>query len=116
MLNKKRTNIMINLFFSIVMDFVVQTETTAEEQHSCAKCHKTFDKPELIHYYACPYCKCKIEEERKTGCQHWFGYLNDKDKSESMPPECVECEKVVECMLNQVYKSEAAVAEIKKWY
>ena len=103
-------------FSSMAIDFAVQTEVTAEEQHSCSKCHRTFEKPELIQYYVCPYCKKKIEEKQKKGCQHWFGYLNQKEKSESMPKECVECEKVVECMLNQYYNSATAVAEIKKWY
>lgn len=98
------------------MEFVDQTEVATEEQHSCSKCHRTFEKTELIQYYACPHCKNKIEEEQKKGCQYWFGYLNQKDKTDRIPQQCIECEKAIECMLNQHYKSATAVAEIKKWY
>jgi len=95
----------------------VQAETTVEEQRYCSKCRQAFDKPKLIQYYACPHCLNKIEEEKqKKDCQYWFGYLSGKEKSEPIPQSCVECEKVVECMLNQYYNSAAAVAEIKKWY
>ncbi len=58
----------------------------------------------------------KLEEERHPkGCQNWFGYLSQKGTQEPVPLECVECEKVVECMLNRL-SSKTAVAEIKKWY
>ncbi len=46
-----------------------------------------------------------IEEEQKMGCQHWFGYLNQKAKDEPMMESCVECTKVVECMFNHNYDS-----------
>lgn len=97
---------------------MAQTRIILNEKHHCSNpsCEKAFDEPKLIQYYACPHCLTKIEEKQKTGCQHWFGYLNQKDKSESIPQECVECEKAVECMLNQYYDSAAAVAEIKKWH
>ena len=98
------------------MEFLGQTEAAKEKQRSCSKCHRTFDKPELIQYYACPHCKNKIEEEQKTGCQYWFGYLNQKGKDELIPQECLECEKAIECMLSQYHKSASAVAEIKKWF
>jgi DNA-directed RNA polymerase subunit RPC12/RpoP len=96
--------------------FMIQTETSIEEKHHCLKCKKAFDEPELITYHACPHCHAKIEEERKTNCQYWYGYLHEKEKNEPIPHECVECEKAVECMLNQQYNSPTAVAEIKKWY
>jgi predicted flap endonuclease-1-like 5' DNA nuclease len=76
----------------------------------------TFDEPELVKYNVCPHCKSTMEEELKTGCQHRFGYLSERDKGEPMPRECVECKKVVECMLDQQYQSATAVTEIKKWY
>jgi len=98
------------------MEFMVQTEISTGEKNHCSKCKKAFDEPQLIKYYACPYCHAKIEEERKIGCQNWFGYLNQKEKSEPIPQECVECGKAVECMLNHQYSSPTAVAEIKKWY
>jgi len=99
------------------MKFAAQKETTTKEKQSCSNYHKTFDEPELIQYYACPHCKHKIvKEERKKGCQYWFGYLHQKSKSDPMPRECIECEKVVECILNEYYNSAKAVSEIKKWY
>jgi len=87
-----------------------------EKKNQCVKCKKTFDKPKLVQYLACPHCLNKVEEKVKTGCQYWFGFLSQKDKSESVPQECVECEKVMDCMLNRIYDSVAAVSEIKKWY
>jgi DNA-directed RNA polymerase subunit RPC12/RpoP len=86
-----------------------------EKKNNCFKCKKTFDNPKLVQYYACPHCLNKVEEKVKTGCQYWFGFLSQKDRSESVPQECVECEKVVDCMLNRYYDS-VAVSEIKKWY
>ena len=86
-----------------------------EKKNHCFKCKKTFDKPKLVQYYACPHCLNKLEEKSKTGCQYWFGFLSQKDKSEAVPQECVECEKVMDCMLNRYYDS-VAVSEIKKWY
>jgi hypothetical protein len=50
------------------------------------------------------------------GCQHHFGYLNQRDRIKSIPKECIECKKAVECMLNQPQYSADAVKEIEKWY
>jgi hypothetical protein len=85
-----------------------------ENKNHCVKCKEIFDEPKLVQYYACPHCLNKLEEEKK-GCQQWFGFLSQKEKSESIPQECVECEKVMDCMLNRSYDS-VAVSEIKKWY
>ncbi len=82
----------------------------------CSKCNMMYDEPKLIQYYACPHCESKIEEKPKTGCQFWYGYLNQREKGESMPPQCVECEKVLDCMLSELHTSPSAVAAIKKWY
>ena len=87
-----------------------------KEKNLCLKCRKTFEEPKLVQYFACPHCLSKVEEKGKTGCQHWFGFLSQKDKNESVPLECVECEKVMDCMLNQYYDSKDAVSEIEKWY
>ena len=87
-----------------------------ERKNHCFKCKKTFDEPKLIQYYACPYCLNRIEDKSKTGCQYWFGFLSQKDKSESIPQECVECNKVMDCMLSRNNISVTAVSEIKKWY
>ena len=100
----------------MAMGYIAQLDANGEKQRRCSKCNKAFDKPKVIQYYACPHCQGKIEENQKTGCPYWFGYLNQKEKEESIPQECVECEKAVECMLSQCYNSPAAVAEIKKWY
>jgi len=86
------------------------------EKFHCLKCKKAFAEPKLIQYYVCPHCLNKFEEEAKRECQHWFGFLSQKEKSESLPSECIECEKVLECMLTNQNNSAAAVSEMKKWY
>ena len=90
-------------------------KNAVEKKKHCLKCKKIFGEPKLVQYFACPHCLNKIEEEAKTGCQHWFGFLSQKDKKETIPQECVECEKVMDCMLSRQYDS-GAVTEIKKWY
>ncbi len=94
---------------------MVQPGLSMEEQFRCLNCRKPFDKPKLVQYYACPHCLGKIEEHPKMGCQYWFGYLNQRERKEPIPQQCVECEKAVECMLGHS-GSPASVAEIKKWY
>jgi DNA-directed RNA polymerase subunit RPC12/RpoP len=85
------------------------------EKHLCSKCKKGFPEPKIIQYYACPHCESKYEVEEEKSCQHWFGFLAQKDSSQSIPSECVECENVLECILgNQI--TENAVSQIKKWY
>lgn len=96
--------------------FVVNSTVEGRSKRQCSKCGKSFTEPKLVQYYACPHCSNKIEETEKAGCNYWFGYLSQKDKSQSVPADCVECEKVVDCMLNQVKSSPTAVKEIKKWY
>jgi len=88
----------------------------AEGKNLCRKCKKTFNEPKLVQYYVCPHCLNKIEEEAKTGCQHWLGFLSQKNNKDSVPHECVECDKVLECMLSQYHNSRSAVSQIKKWY
>jgi hypothetical protein len=85
----------------------------AESPNQCTKCKKNFKDPKLVP--VCPHCENRIEEKVKEGCQYWFGFLSQKEKTESVPQECVECKKVVECMLNQE-NSESALSEIRKWY
>ncbi|HTY75340.1 MAG TPA: hypothetical protein VMD05_07235 [Candidatus Nanoarchaeia archaeon] len=91
-------------------------KNNAQGKNHCRKCKKNFAEPKLVQYYACPHCLNKMEEEAETGCQHWLGFLGQKDNKESVPPECVECDKVLECMLNQIHSSQNAVSQIKKWY
>jgi hypothetical protein len=95
---------------------IAQLDFSSEERRCCTKCNKTFDKPKLVQYYACPHCLGKIEENQNNGCQYWFGYLNQREKNEPIPQLCVECEKAVECLLSPHCDTPAAVAEIKKWY
>lgn len=49
-------------------------------------------------------------------CKFYFGYLKRREKGAKIPESCVECPKSVDCMLSNLYKSPAAVTEIKKWY
>ncbi len=84
-----------------------------ENKNRCSKCKKGFDAPKLVP--VCPHCLQRIDESAKTGCQYWFGFLNQKEKTEIIPQQCVECEKVLDCMLSQK-NSENAVSEIRKWY
>ena len=86
-----------------------------EEKHRCSKCKKGFAEPKLIQYFACPHCDSKYEQEVAKSCQHWFGFLAQKESKQLIPSECVECIKVLDCMLgNQT--TENAVSQIKKWY
>jgi hypothetical protein len=87
-----------------------------KQKDHCHKCKKNYTEPKLIQYLACPHCLTKIETETQNGCLHWFGYLSQKDKTESVPQTCIECAEVMECMLNRNYESPSAVSEIKKWY
>ena len=100
----------------MAMDSMAQLGLSIEEQRYCSNCNEAFDKPKLVQYYACPHCLNKIEKNQETGCQYWFGYLNQKERDEPIPQQCIECEKAVECMLSQHCSSPTAVAEIKKWY
>jgi DNA-directed RNA polymerase subunit RPC12/RpoP len=117
MLDKKSTNTVRRSFPNMELESAVVLNCTYGEKNHCAKCGKTFDKPKIVQYLACPHCETKIEQQKKSaGCQYWFGYLSQKDKDESVPQDCVECEKVLDCMLRQYNGSPSAVNEIKKWY
>ena len=77
-------------------------------------CGITFDKPKLLP--VCPRCKTEVDEEKKAGCQNWFGYLAQRKSGECIPDECIECEKSIECMIKNEEYSQNAVNEIKKWF
>jgi hypothetical protein len=80
------------------------------------KCRCSFEKPKLVQYYVCPFCSTKVENESdEKGCQHYFGYLRERESGAVIPSECIECRKSVECMLT-TQTSQDAVKEIKKWY
>lgn len=38
----------------------------------------------------------------KEGCTHHFGYLSKRATKEKIPDECIVCEKIVQCMLQNV--------------
>jgi len=33
----------------------------------------------------------------KSGCSHFLGYLNQRQKSEEIPSECITCKNVIQC-------------------
>lgn len=35
-------------------------------------------------------------------CPHHFGYLSNRSRKETIPEECMTCEKIVECMLKRI--------------
>ena len=49
-------------------------------------------------------------------CSYYFGYLNQRTKGETIPEECVECPKSIECLMSEVDNSKESLKEIKKWY
>ena len=76
-------------------------------------------------YYACPYCLTEInitetennpspekqaadadvlEEkpsyniENTSVCNHYFGYMSEKEHKQQMPDECMLCSQIIDCM------------------
>ena len=47
------------------------------------------------------------EERFFSGCLHHFGYLSSRPKDEPVPPECILCQRLGDCMLATVYVREA---------
>lgn len=96
---------------------------------SCPNCRKVFKTPLLILDFSggknrlvrqCPYCNISIddfkdEQAAHPSCQYWFGYLGQKEYGEAIPHGCIECEKVIDCLLEKEDYSTEAVKEIKKW-
>ena len=61
--------------------------------------------------------KSKIDSDSSDNtCQHYYGYLGQREKGEGIPSSCVECAKSLDCMLAEYYKSKETVEEIRKWY
>jgi hypothetical protein len=58
----------------------------------------------------------KVNHLSDQVCKFYFGYLGKREKGEGIPETCLECNKSLDCMLSEYYKSEDTVAEIKKWY
>jgi hypothetical protein len=40
---------------------------------------------------------CQREESTLPDCLHYFGYLRFLQKTDSIPDECLTCQKVIEC-------------------
>jgi len=49
--------------------------------------------------------KPEKEEKRHAKCSHYFGYLARQGKVTSFPEECLICQKVVDCLLHSLAKS-----------
>ena len=93
---------------------VEHTSMKGKRYCSNPDCGKSFDKPKILQ--VCPHCLVEIKEDEKSSCQFWYGYLGQRVDGEGIPNECVECEKVLECMLKKESYSTQAVREIKKWW
>jgi hypothetical protein len=81
------------------------------------QCKKEFENPKIITHYVCPFCETEIDEKDDTSdqCSHYFGYLGKREKGETIPAECIECMRSIECILNKISSKDAA-QEIQKWY
>ena len=93
-----------------------EAKTKDKRTYHCSNssCGRTFDKPKIIH--VCPYCLTEVQDDQKSGCPFWFGYLGQRENGEVIPDECIECDQSVECMLQKEAYSTEAVKEIKKWF
>ncbi len=98
------------------MQEMSRLKTTEKNEFHCSNpdCGKAFGKPKIIKF--CPHCYAEIREEKKSACQHWFGYLGQKEDGKGLPPECMECEETIACLLRKNAYSSKAVKEIKKWF
>jgi hypothetical protein len=95
---------------------LAQSQIAADGRYVCSSCKRGFNEAKLIE--VCPHCQTKLSEDKekkKAGCRFWLGYLSQRDKTEKMLEECVECRNVMDCLLNRE-NSETALTEIKKWY
>lgn len=48
------------------------------------------------------------EERFFSGCLHHFGYLSSRPKEDPVPPECILCQRLGDCMLATVYVKETS--------
>jgi hypothetical protein len=95
------------------MQEMPKDKTTEKKEFHCSnpECGKAFDKPKIIK--VCPFCHAEIQEDQSQ-CQHWLGYLGEKEDGKGIPPECNECERTLQCLLGK-RASAKAVKEISKW-
>jgi hypothetical protein len=48
------------------------------------------------------------EDRFFSGCQHHFGYLSARPKDSPIPPECIICQRLGDCMVATVYVKKVA--------
>lgn len=58
----------------------------------------------------------KTSDQTDFVCNHYFGYLSKRDRTEQIPEDCFACPKSVECMLESKENSGSKIEGIKKWY
>jgi DNA-directed RNA polymerase subunit RPC12/RpoP len=76
-------------------------------------------------YYACPRCLTRVDAQKSESedteqraspaqelgratsetphsetCQHFFGYLNKREKGNPYPEECLTCPKMIDCLFH----------------
>lgn len=96
---------------------MAEDKTIDKKRFRCVNpdCGKAFDKPKIIKF--CPHCYAEMkDEEKKSDCQHFLGYLGLKEDGNGIPDECNKCTKTIECLLKKRRYSNRAVKEIKKWF
>jgi hypothetical protein len=89
-------------------------KATERKEYHCSnpECGKAFAEPKIIKF--CPYYYAELQEYQ-SHCQHWFGYLAEKEDGKGIPPECNECETAIQCLLSKKASAKAA-KEISKWF
>jgi hypothetical protein len=103
---------------------LVEEDPEKNSSFSCPNisCGKIFTKPlKAVNlqfgpdafYDACPYCLTKISPNDRTAvvpveesrsCQHYLGYLCEREKKTDIPDECMICKDIVACMLSSLKK------------
>ena len=50
--------------------------------------------------------KAETVSQASSNCNYGFGYLGQRKKGEEIPESCMECSKLVNCMLSKLHKKE----------
>lgn len=58
----------------------------------------------------------KVLSELNFQCDHYFGFLSEKNEGQDIPETCFGCPKSIECLLSKCLKSGESIQEIKQWY
>jgi hypothetical protein len=56
-----------------------------------------------INNHSKDYDDLPSEDTFFSGCQHNFGYLASRPKDSDIPPECIICQRLGDCMVASVY-------------